>query len=97
MHYLFSYANIHIGFCGRQCPLERNNLGWEDNSIGTMYKEAVWIDGSWIKFGIPNEYFKKWDVAGIGIIIHPNSKMECFLTANGKLQGKIKIIDTKKS
>jgi len=33
-------------------------------------------------------YFKQDDFVGIGLIKHPNSEMECFVTWNGKLMGK---------
>ena len=83
--------------------MEDKELGVVNNSIGIFDKEDLWIDGELIDFNnakedlensngdfeIADEYFKKGDIVGIGIIHHPNSKLECFATWNGELLGKI--------
>ena len=83
-----------IGFCDQQFPLEDKQLGWVDsNSIGIDEKYGMQIDGNFIEFRNVQEYFKESDFVGLGIIHHPNSKMECFATWNGKLMGiKCKIL-----
>jgi hypothetical protein len=56
--------------------LQSKYLGQENNSIGIWHKNGMLIDGSWTKIGNDNEYFKKGDFVGIGLILQPNSKME---------------------
>jgi len=71
--------------------LEGELLGRQknSNSIGFMRNGLIYIEGSSITIGNGNGFFKKGDFAGLGIIRHPNSKMECFATLNGILLGKI--------
>jgi hypothetical protein len=64
-------------------------LGNLNNSIGICYKDGIFIDGSFIEIGNDSEEFKKGDSVGLGIIHHSNSKMECLVTWNGKLLGKM--------
>ena len=78
-----------IGFCSEHFPLNGELIGLYANSIGIGIKGAIAIDGSFKEFGNENEWFKKRNVIGMGLIQKPNSKMECFVTLNGKLLGKI--------
>lgn len=83
-----NYDGIFIGFCVQEFPLEGESVGWED-SIGIWGKEIIAIDGTQVKIGKDKGLFKKRDFVGIGIVHQPNWKMECFVTLNGKLLGKI--------
>ena len=51
------------------------------------------VDGSIIKFGkvddVYDDFFVEGDFVGLGLIHRQNSKIECFVTCNGKLLGKI--------
>ena len=70
--------------------MEDKRLGREKNSIGFWRKDEIWIDRNWFKFEhADGYYFEGGDFVGIGIILHPNAKIECFATCNGKLLGKI--------
>lgn len=85
----YSHENIGIGFCTQHFPLEEESLGSRNNSIGICRKDGIWIGGSWIEFANGHELwcFNEWDFIGLGIIHHPNSKLECFATFDGKLLG----------
>jgi len=80
---------IAIGFCTENFRLNGELIGLYANSIGIGIKGAIAIDGSFKEFGNDNGWFKKRNVIGIGLIQRPNTKMECFVTFNGKLLGKI--------
>jgi len=76
--------------------LEVKQLGLGNGSIGIYTKGGILIDGKFIAFGNADVLLRKYDFVGIGIIQHPNSKMECFATLNDKFLGKInKIIEKK--
>jgi hypothetical protein len=68
--------------------LQGKFLGQENNSIGIWQKNGMLIDGSWTKIGNVGGDFKKGDFVGIGLILQPNSKLECFTTWNEQLLGK---------
>jgi len=80
-----------MGFCDGQFPLEKEWLGSKINTIFDI-DNKIWIDGSRVEFenAISSRYFEKGDFAGLGLIRQPDSKMECFVSSNGKLISKIK-------
>ena len=66
--------------------MEKESLGKTNNSIGTLRKGDLWIDGSVTKLENVNGFFKEGDVIGLGIIHSmANPPMECFATCNGAL------------
>jgi hypothetical protein len=85
----FFRISISLGYCGHQFPLEGHWHGYKNNSsFGLYQKGLILFDGKPTFYRYEGDiYFEKGDFVGIGIIYHPNSKMECFATWNGQLLG----------
>jgi hypothetical protein len=77
--------------------LQGKLLGEFENSIGIYRPNGIWIDRSETKFE-NTDFFKKWDVLGLGIMHSPtnSSVAKCFATLNGNLLGSEKKINYEK-